>query len=89
MVAAVAAAGLAPRAAIADRPTDAAGAATAGFARASAVDDILPGNPGVHLVSQTLAPVVDGATAEADAFSELVRRSRQPTQPSGERLGRR
>ncbi|MFN8041095.1 MAG: LuxR C-terminal-related transcriptional regulator [Acidimicrobiales bacterium] len=73
VVAAVAAAGLAPALAVADRPADAKEVATLGFERAMAVGGILPGNPGVHLVSQIFAALVDGAVADADAFAELVR----------------
>ena len=73
VVAAVAAAGLAPALAVADRPTDAAAVATTGFERAMAVRGTLPGNSGVHLLSQILASVVEGSIADADAFSELVR----------------
>ena len=81
VVAAVAAAGLAPALAVADRPAEAKAAATRGFERAMAVGGILPGNPGVHLVSQIFAALVDGAVGDADAFAELVRSgaARQPS----------
>jgi DNA-binding CsgD family transcriptional regulator len=73
IVAAVAAAALAPALTAADRPAEARAVATAGFERAMAVDGILPGNPGVHLVSQILAAAADGAVADAEAFAALVR----------------
>jgi DNA-binding CsgD family transcriptional regulator len=81
MVAAVAAAALGPSLAYADRPVDAADVATAGFAHALAVDGILPGNPGVHVVSQIFAAVVAGSVEAAAGFAELVRAG-AATQPS-------